>query len=158
MTKTAQHKLRSPAMARLSREQWQAIRTIWEYDPDQPSYNTAAGRAAKKHQFAPPGKSTIDDRAKKEGWERRGNMTGINAAAQRKADTLTDSNGRYRTLKRHIFRARPVLIWSCHRARRQKTSALRQRPVTVLSGCRLLCFGRRPWRCDIPTLTNPWPR
>ena len=80
-------------MARLSREQWQAIRTIWEYDPDQPSYNTAAGRAAKKHQFAPPGKSTIDDRAKKEGWERRGNMTGINAAAQRKADTLTDSNG-----------------------------------------------------------------
>ena len=93
MTKTTQHKHRSPAMERLTREQWQAIRTIWEYDPDQPSYNAAAGRAAEKHQFAPPGKSTIDDRAKKEGWERHGNMTGINAAAQRKADTLTDSNG-----------------------------------------------------------------
>lgn len=80
-------------MARLTREQWQAIRTIWEYDPDQPTYNAAAGRAAEKYQFAPPGKSTIDDRAKKEHWERRGSMNGINAAAQRKADALTDSYG-----------------------------------------------------------------
>jgi len=93
MTKTTQRNHRSPAMARLSREQWQAIRTIWEYAPDQPSYNAAAGRAAEKYQFVPPGKSTIDDRAKKEGWERRGSMNGINVAAQRKADTLTDSFG-----------------------------------------------------------------
>jgi hypothetical protein len=93
MTKTTLRNLRRPATARLTREQWQAIRTIWEYDLDQPSYNAAAGRAAKKYQFAPPGKSTIDDRAKKVGWERRGSMNGINAAAQRKADTLTDSCG-----------------------------------------------------------------
>ncbi len=93
MTKSTQHKHRSPAMARLTREQWQAIRTIWEYAPDQPSYKAAAGRAAEKHQFAPPGKSTIDDRAKKEVWERRGSMNGINAAAQRTADKLTDFNG-----------------------------------------------------------------
>ena len=81
----------SPSIPRLSAEQWQAIRTIWEYDPDQPSYNAAAGRASEKCQFAPPGKSTIDDRAKKECWERHGSMNGINAAAHRKADSLTDS-------------------------------------------------------------------
>jgi len=58
-------------MARLTEEQWQAIRTSWEYDPDEPTFNVAAGRASSKHNFVPPGKSTIDFRAKKNGWERR---------------------------------------------------------------------------------------
>lgn len=80
-------------MARLNSAQWQAIRTVWEYDPDEPSYNVAAARAAAKKNMAPPSKSTIDDRAKKEGWQRHGNLNGINAAAHRKADTLIDSNG-----------------------------------------------------------------
>jgi hypothetical protein len=57
------------------------------------SYNVAVARAATKHNLEPPSKSTIDDRAKKEGWQRHGNLNGINAAAHRKADTLIDSNG-----------------------------------------------------------------
>ena len=80
-------------MARLNSTQWQTIRTVWEYDPDMPSYNVAAARAAVKYDLAPPGKSTIDEKAKKEGWQRHGNLNGINAAAHRKADTLIDSNG-----------------------------------------------------------------
>lgn len=75
------------AKRKLSAEQWAAIRQHWEYDPDAPTYNEAAERAGKKFGFEPPSKSTIDSRAKAEGWERRGSMTGINAAAQRKADT-----------------------------------------------------------------------
>jgi len=43
--------------------------------------------------MAPPGKSTVDEKAKKEGSERHGNLNGINAAAHRKADTLIDANG-----------------------------------------------------------------
>lgn len=80
-------------MARLTPDQWQAIRTVWEYDPDEPSYNVAAARASAKHTLEPPSKSTIDDRAKKEGWQRNGKLNGINAAAHRKADTLIDSSG-----------------------------------------------------------------
>ena len=80
-------------MARLNSAQWEAIRTVWVYDPDDPSYNVAAARAAVKHDLAPPSKSTIDEKAKKQGWQRHGNLNGINAAAHRKADTLIDCNG-----------------------------------------------------------------
>lgn len=80
-------------MARLTPEQWQAIRTRWEYDPDEPTYNVAAERASGKFEFPAPAKSSIDDRAKREGWQRRGNLNGINKAAQRKADKLVDSDG-----------------------------------------------------------------
>jgi len=80
-------------MSRLTQDQWKAIRTCWEYDPDEPTYNQAAGRASEKFKFHAPGKTTIESRAKKEGWERRGSLNGINAAAQRKADAMTDSAG-----------------------------------------------------------------
>ena len=80
-------------MARLLPEFWQAIRTVWESDPDEPTFNLAALRASEKYKVVPPSKSTIDSRAKKEGWERRGTMNGIVAAAQRKADKLTTSDG-----------------------------------------------------------------
>lgn len=33
-------------MARLTESQWNAIRSVWEYDPDEPSYEVAAVRAA----------------------------------------------------------------------------------------------------------------
>lgn len=71
-------------------EQWAAIRHSWEYDPDKPTYLQAAERAAKKHAFTAPSKSTVADRADREKWERKGSMAGVNAAAQRKADTLGD--------------------------------------------------------------------
>ena len=80
-------------MASLHDNQWQAIRTAWEYDPDEPSYNAAAQRAGQKFAFAPPGKSSIDARAKREQWQRRGSLHGIVAAAQRKADHMTTSEG-----------------------------------------------------------------
>lgn len=80
-------------MATLHDNQWAAIRTAWEFDPDEPSYNVAAARAGEKFHFAPPAKSSIDARAKRENWIRRGNLNGINSAAQRKADTKTTSDG-----------------------------------------------------------------
>lgn len=80
-------------MARLSADQWQAIRTSWEYDPDEPTFNEAARRASSKHNFVSPPKSSIDFRAKKDGWERRGSMNGIVSAAHRKADGMVKSDG-----------------------------------------------------------------
>lgn len=74
-------------------EYWQAIKTIWEFDPDQPGFVEAAERAAKEYVFDPPSKQAIHQRAKKQGWERRGSMVGIVAAAQRKADTLVQADG-----------------------------------------------------------------
>lgn len=89
-------------MARLTIDLWQAIRTVWEYDPDEPTYNVAASRASEKFKFDVPAKTTIESRAKKEGWERRGSLNGINAAAQRKADKLTNPDGMpsFRTVNR----------------------------------------------------------
>lgn len=80
-------------MARLSNEQWQAIRNAWECDPDSPSYEVAASRAGKKFSFTPPSKSNVYARCRKESWERKGTMNGINISAQRKADSLVDSDG-----------------------------------------------------------------
>lgn len=85
-----------PTHNKLTPDHWQAIRTCWEYDPDEPTYLDAALRAAKEHGFAPPGKSTIDARQKREAWERRGNLNGINAAAQLMADSQVDTAGKVR--------------------------------------------------------------
>ena len=80
-------------MARLTPEQWEAIRSVWEYDPDEPSHEVAATRAGKKYQFKPPSKSNVCVKCIKDSWERRGNLNGINAAAHRKADAMVDANG-----------------------------------------------------------------
>lgn len=80
-------------MARLTESQWGAIRSVWEYDPDEPSFDVAAARAAAKYQFKAPAKSSVFDRHTKEKWEWRGNLNGINSAAQRKADAMVDSTG-----------------------------------------------------------------
>jgi len=74
-------------------ENWAAIRLAYEYDPDQPSMVVAAKRAGEKYGFKPPASSSIAYRMKKDGesghpWERYGDMKGINAAAQRKADSM----------------------------------------------------------------------
>lgn len=81
-------------MAALHDNQWAAIRTAWEFDPDEPSYNVAAARAGEKFHFVPPAKSSIDARAKRENWTRSGNLNGINAAAQRKADTQMNASAK----------------------------------------------------------------
>jgi hypothetical protein len=80
-------------MARLTPDQWQTIRNCWEYDPDSPSHEVAASRAGEKFKFKPPSKSNVHAKCQKDGWERKGNMNGINVAAQRKADVLVDSSG-----------------------------------------------------------------
>lgn len=77
------------AKRRLTDAEWASIRQVWEYEPTHPSYVQAALLASEKYGFTPPGKSSIADRATKEKWERKGTMAGVNAAAQRKADTLS---------------------------------------------------------------------
>jgi hypothetical protein len=85
-------------MARLTSEQWKAIRDSWEYDLDRPSYGVAAKRAAEKHGFEPPDKSSISrritgDKKKGQDWERQGALSGINQNAHRKADTIMGRGG-----------------------------------------------------------------
>lgn len=79
--------------ARLDPALWAEIRRHWEYDPDEPSLQVAASRAAEKHSFNPPTKASIHERLKKEGWERRGTMAGVNQSAHRKADALVEADG-----------------------------------------------------------------
>ena len=74
-------------MSRLTPEQWQSIRIVWEYDPDEPSFEVAAARAAKKYEFKAPRRQSVHERAKRDGWQRRGSLNGINAAAHRRADS-----------------------------------------------------------------------
>jgi hypothetical protein len=84
--------------ARLPDSVWASIRTVWEYDPDEPSYTVAAERAGQKHGFSPPKNGSISkhlksDAKKGDPWERRGSLSGINSAAHRKADhTSTNSS------------------------------------------------------------------
>jgi hypothetical protein len=82
----------------LTVEQWQSIRTIWEYDPGEPTYSQASGRASDKYKFTAPGKTTVAARAKKEGWQRKSSLNGINVAAQRKADQGSNSDGSAKVL------------------------------------------------------------
>ncbi len=73
-------------MARLTEDQWQAIRAAWEEDPTA-SYDAAADRAAKAGGFEAPTKGAISQRATKDGgWSKRGQLSNINEAAQRLAD------------------------------------------------------------------------
>lgn len=88
--------------AKLPDAVWDAIRTVWEYDPDEPSYPTAAERAGAKHGFKAPTSGAITKRVSADAkagkpWERRGSMSGINKAAHRKADAMVDSSGGMKT-------------------------------------------------------------
>ncbi|WP_158702917.1 hypothetical protein [Melaminivora suipulveris] len=74
---------------------WAEIRHAWEYGPDAPSYSVAAARAAQKLGFKAPGRPAVCRRAGAEGWQRRGSMEGVAAAAHEKADALaTGANAR----------------------------------------------------------------
>lgn len=82
----------------ITEEQWAAIRTAWEYDPDEPSDETAARRAAERLKFQAPNRPAVFKRRRKDEaagnpWERRGSMNGIVHAAQRRADTMVTADG-----------------------------------------------------------------
>jgi hypothetical protein len=72
---------------RLSQDQWAAIRTEWEGEP-QASFLGIANRYGVQA-------SSISRRAIREGWAKRGQLASINEAAQRKADAEfgTESKG-----------------------------------------------------------------
>ena len=70
----------------LTNDQWAAIRAAWEEDPTI-TYEGAAIRAAKEGGFRVPSKGRISQKVKAEGgWSKRGQLSGINEAAQRLAD------------------------------------------------------------------------
>jgi len=73
-------------MAKLSKDEWLDIRSLWEADP-----KLTFGYLAAKYGLT---KQTISSRSKKEGWERRGNLVSITRAAQKKADEKTDELSR----------------------------------------------------------------
>jgi hypothetical protein len=80
---------------------WDAVRTVWEYDPSEPSLTASAQRAAEKHNFIAPSKVQVHRRMnadKKAGnpWERRSTLNGINQSAHRKADAMVYSDGERR--------------------------------------------------------------
>lgn len=82
----------------LTPAQWAAIRQCWEYDLDEPGYTEAASRTGDLLGFVPPSKQAIskrhtNDRLRGSPWQRRGSLTGINQAAQRKADSLVSADG-----------------------------------------------------------------
>ena len=74
-------------MSRLTPEQWQSIRIVWEYDTDEPSFGVAAARAAKKYEFKAPRRQSVHECAKRDVWQRSGSLNGINVAAHRRADS-----------------------------------------------------------------------
>lgn len=78
----------------LTPDQWRAIRQVWEFSPDQPTYAEAASQAAEEHGFDAPSKQALSKRALTEGWQRRGSLAGINAAAHRIADRLGEEDER----------------------------------------------------------------
>lgn len=80
-------------MARINVEHWDAIKTVWEYSPDELSYSDSAQKAALKHGFTPPSRQSIAKKAKIDNWQRKSSLAGINQAAHRIADGLVDSNG-----------------------------------------------------------------
>ena len=80
-------------MAQLKSEQWQAIRTSYENDVDNPTVEVAAERAALKFDFKAPHRSSIYEKIKKDEvggkpWVRVSSMHGINIVAQKKADRI----------------------------------------------------------------------
>jgi hypothetical protein len=82
----------------LTPAQWASIRQTWEYDPDEPNLVEAASRVAAKLGCESPSKQALSKRYNQDKnlgheWQRRGSLTGINQAAQRKADSLVDADG-----------------------------------------------------------------
>jgi len=82
----------------LTPAQWAAIRQTWEYDHDEPTLIEAASRVAAKLGCESPSKQALSKRCSRDRemgheWQRRGSLTGINQAAQRKADSLVDADG-----------------------------------------------------------------
>lgn len=79
---------------RLTRDQWQAIRKVWEHDLNRPTLSKAAKIAAKKYNFDAPSTAAVSRRAEQDRlngypWDRGGTMKGINKNAQIKADYIT---------------------------------------------------------------------
>lgn len=72
----------------LTAGQWAAIRAIWEGVPDV-SYAGAARRAAEKMGFEPPGRTTIESCAKRQGWKRQYSKKELAETAMHRADVLT---------------------------------------------------------------------
>lgn len=81
-------------MAKLTEMQWAAVRAAWEYSPDL-THAAAAQAAAKRHNFEPPTKQAVQQRARNQGWTRRASLAGVNAAAHRLADRVVDENGEW---------------------------------------------------------------
>ena len=79
--------------ARLDPALWAEIRRRWEHDVDSPSFADAARRAAGAHGFVAPSKSATHTRAHRDGWQRRGSMTGVVAGAHARADAIVDADG-----------------------------------------------------------------
>lgn len=79
-------------MARLTPDQWAAIREEWETDP-KASHDTAAKRASEAGGFECPSREIVRRTQIKDGWAKRGQLADIGEAAQRRADKLVDSDG-----------------------------------------------------------------
>lgn len=72
--------------AKLTDDQWAAIRAAYEEDPTI-TYEGAADLAGENGKFSPPTKGRISQKAKSDGgWSKRGQLSSINEAAQRLAD------------------------------------------------------------------------
>lgn len=94
----------------LTEAQWAAVQHCWEYDYDEPGYEAAAQRAGARYNFDPPTRQAICVRAKAHRWERRALLSGINAAAQRKADKLVDTSGKPPLGKKLSTGGQPMII------------------------------------------------
>jgi hypothetical protein len=103
------------ARLKLSPEEWDAVRRVWEFDLDEPSHQEAARRAAKKQGFTPPSKQSTAYRARTEGWRRHGTMLGIVEAAQRKADNKGAEGGYAEAIREESENQRADVI-ARHRA------------------------------------------
>lgn len=128
----------------LAPEAWKAIRLAYEFDPDEPSVEAAAKRAADKYKFRTPSRQAVynrfrDDAARGDPWERRANLNGINQAAQRKADNLVDSQGKPTETdpKKKVLADREqsedarAEVLARHRTEWRQVAALRQEAVSA---------------------------
>lgn len=125
-------------MARQTKEEWQAIRTVWEYDTDEPSLVEAAARAATKHGFSVNvTRQMLSFKSKAEEWERKGTMVGIVQAAHRKADAMEPFQGDEPPDLKRIEAARVesedkrAKVLARHRAEWEQVVKLRQEALAV---------------------------
>ena len=84
-------------MARLTSDQWNSIKTVWEYSPDEPTYSDSAQKACEKHGFMVPSRQSIAKKAKTDHWQRKASLAGINQATHRMADKMVDSDAPHRS-------------------------------------------------------------